>query len=141
MTRTLGRRLAVVMMAVSVATWAAAGVRGLETAQPSRTVNDGVYTVPQAERGAKIFDSTCTACHDTGRFTGDEFVSAWAGKPLAALFDVVQTMPEDNPGSLEAQQYGDVIAFFLQLNQYPAGDDELKGDAQAMADIAMAARP
>ena len=44
-------------------------------------------------------------------------------------------MPEDNPGSLNAQQYADVMAFFLQLNKFPTGSDELKGDADVLAQI------
>jgi hypothetical protein len=44
-------------------------------------------------------------------------------------------MPEDNPGSLNAQQYADVMAFFLQLNKFPTGSDELKGDADVLAKI------
>lgn len=104
---------------------------------PTQTVNDGVYSAGQASRGQALFQSICTTCHDTGRFTGDEFVTSFSGKPLAELFKAVQTMPEDNPGSLTAQQYGDVIAFFLSLNEYPAGTNELKGDEAALAAIQM----
>ena len=109
-------------------------------AQSTRSVNDGVYTTAQADRGAKLFDKTCTACHDTARFTGTEFTAAWTGRPLQGVFDAVNTMPEDNPGSLQPQEYGDIVAFFLQLNQYPAGDSELKGGAEAMRAISMDAR-
>jgi len=108
-------------------------------AQPARSVNDGVYTAAQAERGAKVFEKTCTACHDTARFTGAEFTSAWTGLPLKNLFSAVQTMPEDNPGSLPPQEYADIIAFVLQLNEYPPGDSELEGTAEAMA-VTMDAR-
>ena len=102
---------------------------------PARTVNDGVYSSTQASRGQALFQSICTNCHDTERFTGPEFVSAWSGKPLSELFKAVQTMPEDNPGSLTPQQYGDVMAYFLQLNKFPTGADELKGDAEALTQI------
>jgi hypothetical protein len=44
-------------------------------------------------------------------------------------------MPEDNPGSLKPQEYGDVIAFFLSLNAFPTGDADLQGYAAAMANI------
>jgi len=136
-----GRKVLIAAIAVCVAVWSAAVVGAWTAGPASRSVNDGVYTEPQAARGAKVFDTNCTACHDTGRFTGEDFLSAWTGKPLTELFEAVQTMPEDNPGSLKAQEYGDVVAFFLQLNKYPAGSDELKGDAEAMAGIAMAAHP
>jgi mono/diheme cytochrome c family protein len=104
---------------------------------PAKSVNDGVYSSSQAGRGQALFQSMCTTCHAPDRFTGAEFVSAWAGKPVAEIFKAVQTMPEDNPGSLSAQQYGDVIAYFLSLNKYPTGAEELKGDAEALGKIAM----
>jgi hypothetical protein len=44
-------------------------------------------------------------------------------------------MPEDNPGSLKQQEYGDVIAYFLSLNQFATGDKELEGSGSAMAAI------
>jgi len=102
---------------------------------PSKTVNDGVYSSGQASRGQALFVSSCTTCHDTDRFTGKEFVSVWSGKSLSELFKALQTMPEDNPGSLNAQQYTDVMAYFLQLNQFPTGAEELKGEPDVLANI------
>jgi mono/diheme cytochrome c family protein len=127
-------------MAASAVAWAIAAAGAGVSAQAVRSVNDGVYTEAQADRGKQIFEGTCTACHDTARFTGADFVAGWAGKPVASLFEAVQTMPEDNPGSLTAQQYGDILAFFLRLNQFPAGSDDLKGDAEALRTITMEAR-
>lgn len=103
---------------------------------PSRTTNSGVYTAEQAERGKKVFEAKCTTCHDTARFTGETFIDPWAGKPLKDVWDIASgTMPEDNPGSLPQQDYGDILAYFLQLNEFPTGDAELKGDGNAMAAI------
>jgi mono/diheme cytochrome c family protein len=109
---------------------------------PAKTTNSGVYTAAQAERGKKIFESKCTACHDTARFTGDVFLDVWVGKPLKDVFDVASgTMPEDNPGSLQQQEYGDILAFFLSLNEFPAGEAELIGEASAMAAIKIEKKP
>jgi mono/diheme cytochrome c family protein len=120
---------------VSVAVAAATAI-GLQGQAPERTTNSGVYTAAQAERGKKAFEAKCTTCHDTARFTGDVFLDAWAGKPLKDVWDIASgTMPEDNPGSLPQQEYGDILAFFLHLNEFPAGDTELKGDAAVMAGI------
>jgi S-disulfanyl-L-cysteine oxidoreductase SoxD len=91
-----------------------------------KSVNEGVYTTAQADRGAAVFKTSCTACHDTSRFTGAEFASGWTGKPIHELFETIHsTMPEDKPGSLTRQQYADVVAYFLRLNGYPAGKIEL----------------
>jgi mono/diheme cytochrome c family protein len=105
-------------------------------AQPSKSVNDGVFTAPQAVRGEQIFKAKCGSCHYPNRFTGDDLFKPWAGKPLADLFSVMrESMPEDNPGTLPAQEYGDVVAYFLQLNKFPTGEDELLGTDEAMAGI------
>jgi mono/diheme cytochrome c family protein len=129
-----GRLMMKTGMAANGLVWAVA-VATMGAQAPAKTVNDGVYSTGQASRGQALFQSLCTTCHAPDRFTGEEFVSAWSGKPLVELFKAVQTMPEDNPGSLSAQQYGDVIAYFLQLNKYPSGSDELKGDAETLAQI------
>ena len=61
--------------------------------------------------------------------------------PLFSLYEMItSTMPEDQPGSLPDQQYADVIAFFLGLNKYPTGGEELAGTAEAMKDTLMEAR-
>ena len=135
---TFGRLMVNSSLAASGLTWALA-VAAVGAQPPAKTVNDGVYSSGQASRGQALFQSICTTCHAPDRFTGAEFVSAWSGKPLAELFKAVQTMPEDNPGSLNGQQYSDVIAYFLQLNKYPTGSDELKGEADALAGIQMEA--
>lgn len=112
------------------------GAATLDGQAPQRTTNSGVYTAAQAERGKKLFEDKCTTCHDTARFTGDTFLDPWDGKPLKDVFEIASgTMPEDNPGSLKQQEYGDIIAFFLHLNAFPTGEAELQGNAGAMANI------
>lgn len=102
-----------------------------------KTVNDGVYSAPQADRGKKWFEGNCTTCHDPGRFTGD-FVKVWSGQPLHVLYDLMRTtMPEDNPGALKPEQYADVLAYFLQLNKYPTGAEELSPAAEVLKGIQM----
>ena len=114
----------------------AIGAASLQGQAPTRTTNSGVYTAEQAERGKKLFEAKCTACHDSARFTGDTFLDAWDGKPLKDVWDIASgTMPEDNPGSLKQQEYADILAYFLSLNEYPAGEAELQGNAGAMAAI------
>ena len=38
------------------------------------------------------------------------------------------TMPEDGPGRLSDQEYTDVVAYMLDRNDYPAGENELSTD-------------
>ncbi len=105
--------------------------------QPTtRTTNDGVYTAAQAERGKKAFATACTTCHEPSRFAGDAFHESWNGKAMKEIWDVASgTMPEDNPGSLKQGEYADILAYFLQMNDYPAGEAELQPGAATMAAI------
>lgn len=108
-------------------------------AAAQKTSSDGVYSAAQADRGEAVFKDQCASCHAPGDFTADDFLKKWTGKPLHELFDTVSTtMPMDNPGTLKPQQYADVIAYFLKLNKFPAGDAELKGSAEAMKAVTFA---
>ena len=103
---------------------------------PTKTTNDGVYTAAQAERGKKVFEAKCTGCHEPSRFTGESFYESFNNKPMKEIWDIASgTMPEDNPGSLKQQEYADILAYFLQLNEFKPGDAELQGDPAAMAAI------
>jgi mono/diheme cytochrome c family protein len=103
---------------------------------PTKSTNDGVYTKAQGERGQKVFADKCTTCHEPSRFSGEAFHESWDNKAMKELWDVASgTMPEDNPGSLKQQEYADILAYFLSLNAYPAGETELQGNGPAMAAI------
>jgi len=94
--------------------------------QAGRSVWDGVYTEAQAVRGQAVFTASCAACHSAGEFAGDSFLGAWDAATALDLFSDVQAkMPMDNPGSLQPEQYVDVIAYFFRGNAFPAGKDEL----------------
>ena len=123
-------------MTVAAVLWAAAFVSVTLFAQTAKSVNEGVYTTAQADRGAATFKASCTACHDTARFTGKDFLTTWTGKSVHVLYDHIHTtMPEDNPGSLKPQQYADVVAYFLKLNGYPEGKEELQPTADVLKGI------
>lgn len=117
------------MLAITVASAAQA---------PKTSVKAGVYTAAQADRGQTVFRSKCASCHAPNRFTDDFFYSSFAGKPLWEMFDVISdSMPEDNPGSLKKEEYADVIAYLLKLNNFPAGATELPIDKDALSAILM----
>jgi mono/diheme cytochrome c family protein len=124
------------LFAVAVSATIGAGVAVSGEQAPTKTTNDGVYTAAQADRGKKAFSEKCSGCHEPSRFSGDTFHESWDGKPLKEIWDIASgTMPEDNPGSLKQEEYADILAYFLQLNEYPAGEGELKPGAAAMAAI------
>lgn len=102
----------------------------------TRSVNDGVYTAAQADRGQKTFESACTVCHDVDRFRSADFINSWKNEPVSSLLETLRgTMPADNPGGLQPQEYADVIAYFLKLNRYPVGSSELPATKDATSTI------
>ena len=121
----------VVMAGVVLAAAAWVSVAGAQDTLAS----SGVYTSAQADRGMSIYDGQCASCHELSRFKGKDFASAWTDKPLTDLHTAVKSMPMDNPGSLKPEEYADILAYFLSLNGYPAGQAELKGDDAAIAAI------
>jgi mono/diheme cytochrome c family protein len=95
----------------------------------------GVYTTEQADRGAGVFAARCSGCHG-GALEGGfgprlaPLGAHWRGQTLGSLFRFVSSnMPYDNPGSLEMDQYLDVVSFVLSSNGYPAGESPLVADA------------
>lgn len=107
----------------------------------------GTYTTDQAARGAELFSSRCSGCHGADLSGGfgprlAPLADAWRGLSLGSLFRFVSSnMPYDNPGSLQVDQYLDVIAFVLQRNGYPAGSDPLVADAAVLDLIALDGPP
>ena len=122
------------ILAAALALSCAAGV----SAQDKKSVKAGVYTAAQADRGQTVFRSKCASCHAPNRFTDDLFYTSFAGKPLWEMFDVISdSMPEDNPGSMKKEEYADVIAYLLKLNNFPAGAGDLPIDKDALSAIMM----
>ena len=113
-----------------------ASVHGAQGA--TKSVKSGVYTAEQADRGQTLYRSKCASCHAPNRFTDDFFYTSFAGKPLWEMFDVISdSMPEDNPGSLKKEEYADVIAYLLKLNNFPTGATDLPTDKDALSAILM----
>ena len=110
---------------------------GSSAQNDSRTVADGVYSEPQADRGAALYDAACGGCHrpDLGGGTGpalrnQRFAEHFAGRDLKTLFTrIAATMPRNAPASLTDSAYLDIVAHLLKENGFPAGTQELKADA------------
>jgi cytochrome c5 len=101
-----------------------------------RSVWDGVYTATQAARGQSQYGYSCGRCHleelqgdsskDVPALNDERFLKYWSGHTVKELFDLTaNTMPVDSPASLRAASYLDILAYILQMNQFPAGGDEL----------------
>jgi mono/diheme cytochrome c family protein len=115
----------------------------------SRSVHDGVYSKPQAERGQVAYTQECATCHgddmnggEAPELVGAAFVGRWKGNSVGALFGYIRkTMPSDNPGHLTAGEYAELTAFLLQSNGFPAGDKDLEDKVDALNEIRFDPKP
>jgi mono/diheme cytochrome c family protein len=95
----------------------------------------GVFTAAQAKRGDEAYQASCSACHGTNLhatdaeavdLTGPAFRTKWNGKTLEERFETIRdTMPLGNGKSLGDKTYMDIVAFILQSNDFPPGNQEL----------------
>jgi hypothetical protein len=96
------------------------------------------YTVGQATRGSGLFRDNCVGCHALSEFTGSSFARRWTNRAVGDIYEfVLYSMPDDNPGGLPQQTYADIIAYFLQINDFPAGDTELPTSLDALMEMKM----
>ena len=102
-----------------------------------RTVRDGVFSAAQAERGARVFESICTSCHEIAEFTGaGAYLEEVEGESIWETFEFVSSeMPEDDPGSLRADEYAGVLAYIFSVYGLPSGDAELAVDQESLEAI------
>lgn len=92
------------------------------------------YLPSQAERGEKLYQSSCGMCHAGGELVGDRFVATWKDRRVYDLYALVRsTMPLDNPGGLKDGEYLDVIAYLLKANKHASPvADSLRADTAAL---------
>ncbi|MBP7777938.1 MAG: hypothetical protein KA371_12465 [Acidobacteria bacterium] len=131
-------RTAVLLMAALTL----ASVGGVMAARTQgATTNDGVYTAAQAAEGKALYGQVCESCHQPAKFSGAEFARAYGGRSLVGIDAAMFEMPMDDPGSLKRAEIAALIAYFLELNEYPAGSTPLSGEVDALNAIAVAPRP
>jgi mono/diheme cytochrome c family protein len=100
------------------------------------SVYNGVYTAAQATRGEQVVQRECSSCHTTGDWEQGRLLGGWQNQPASALVGYLRSaMPMDSPGRLSYQQYTDVFAFMLKLNNVPAGSTELAANDDALKNV------
>jgi mono/diheme cytochrome c family protein len=120
---------------------AVGSVMSAQAPAQGRTVWDGVYTDAQAERATAIFGSNCSNCHTLTSqgnrpLSGDKFWEGFTQKSVGDLLKFVSTsMPNNNPGTLPAASYNDLVALILKSNGFPAGTTEVTPEAVATVQI------
>jgi mono/diheme cytochrome c family protein len=149
------RRLACLTLMWLMSAGLAVGRPDRESAQDAskaggRTVWDGVYTAEQADRGKTLYTQSCSGCHSAD-LRGDgtapslvegDFAFQWADTSVGELYEQIRKlMPPTQPNSLPPQSYGDIVAFILQANQFPAGGTELAAELATLEQIRITAKP
>ena len=109
----------------------------LKAQDAPRTVRDGVFTSAQVARGERLFESICVNCHEITEFTGTgAYLEEVEGEPLWDTFEYVSAeMPEDEPGSLNPEDYAAVLAYIFSVYGLPSGDSVLPIDEAALEAI------
>jgi mono/diheme cytochrome c family protein len=109
-----------------------------------RTVWDGVYSDAEAARGKTAYEAQCAFCHSSdlrgqGFAPGlieDAFTSRWQDGNLGDLFTILKgTMPQDKPASLTDEEYAAIVAYLLQANRFPAGQQEIPADPAVLKEV------
>ena len=122
------------LLAVVTAACVVTCVGNYDASAQGRTTNDSVFTDEQATRGEDAYQQECAQCH-LDDLLGDGIAPALIGAPFSfrwselsvadMLVAIRTTMPQGAPASLSPQAYVDIVAYMLQVNDYPAGDVEL----------------
>lgn len=100
------------------------------------TTSSGIFTNAQASRGEQTYMNICVSCHPKGTYTAPAFREKWNGYALSELYGLVSmSMPKMEPGTLEPEEYAQVIAYILKINGAPAGKAELPPDVKALRRI------
>jgi mono/diheme cytochrome c family protein len=119
-------------------------------AQTTRSVWDGVYTPDQSKRGEAAYAKSCASCHGSALtggesappLAGGDFLSNWNGLTVGDLYDRFRTtMPADRPGALKRDEYADILAYVLSMNQFPAGKTELERQTEVLKQIRIEPKP
>ena len=113
--------------------WGTLMARAQDASGPS--IWSGVFTAAQAKRGDDAYQASCSSCHGSDLratdaeavdLTGPAFRAKWNGRTLEERFETIRdTMPPGNAHSLGDKTYMDILAFILQFNDFPPGNQEL----------------
>ena len=96
-----------------------------------------MFSATQAARGERLFESICMNCHEIAEFTAaGAYLDDVEGKPLWETFEYVWAeMPEDEPASLNPEDYAAVLAYIFSIYGLPSGETDLPTDRESLEAI------
>jgi mono/diheme cytochrome c family protein len=130
-------KLVTVAATLGAAVLGLAGIARVVAQEADRTLRDGVFSSSQAARGARLFETICMNCHEITEFTAaGAYLEEVEGKPLWDTFEYIWSeMPEDDPGSLDPEEYAAVLAYIFSVYGLPSGAADLPIDEEALEAI------
>jgi mono/diheme cytochrome c family protein len=121
------------MKRLTVAWLFTVAVAAQSTDPSTKTVWQGVYSEAQAARGRTEYTTHCANCHrdDLSGYNqvlkGPRFMEKNRESTLHLFFEKTKTtMPRGAPASLTDKAYVDIVSYVLQVNEFPAGAEELR---------------
>lgn len=117
-----------------------AGWSAISAAFPASAVppldTAGIFTQAQSAAGKDLYEVECSFCHGPREFAGGIFQRRWLTPPVSGIFaHILNTMPQDAPGSLAPAQVAAIVAYILELNGQPAGPTPLPVEMEKLAQI------
>ena len=96
-----------------------------------------MYSSEQADRGRTLFRDVCIICHP------DPFWrSSWDGRSVGEVYTkILKFMPDDAPGTLNAEEAASAVAYILQSNGFPSGSVALPTDVTLLDRIRLETPP
>ena len=123
-----------------------AGAAPASQAPATRSAWSGVFSTGQVERGRTLYNALCARCHgetlgggeNAPALVDERFFAIWAGRTVGDLVEYTRTtMPSDGPGRIPRRRCIDIAAYLLSANGFPAGDQELPTELDALSQIAI----
>ena len=123
---------------------------GSEAVAEDQSAWDGVFTEEQATRGKETYQQECASCHlddllgdgIAPPLVGVPFSFRWSDLSVGDMYMAIRTtMPQGAPASLSVSGYVDIVAYMLQVNEFPAGDSELPTEEDALNAIIIDEKP
>jgi mono/diheme cytochrome c family protein len=104
---------------------------------PQKSIHDGVFTADQVQAGEEVFDDICLECHTNDVF-GPDYMLGWSGASVGEFYEQLEgTMPYESPGTLDDDQYTNVIVYLFAINGVAPGDSEMPTDLEQLREISI----
>jgi mono/diheme cytochrome c family protein len=103
----------------------------------------GFFDAAQVASGRFDYSQRCSVCHGAQlqgagapALHGPTFAAQWNGKALSEFYKYVHDqMPVGQAGTLDGQQYADIVAYMLSRNGFPSGPMELPTQIEELNQI------